>query len=415
MSSVSPYSVAITDSQIEDLKSRLALTRLPDELDDAAWDLGSPLADIKRLKDYWQKGFDWRKAEKQINTLPHFTTNIQCQGFEDLRIHFLHRKSKVKGAVPLLFAHGWPGSFLEVTKIIETLASPPAGQVAFDVVAPSLPNFGFSEGTKKRGFGLEQYAETLHKLMTERLGYNEYVTQGGDWGYGITRAMSILYPQQCKAVHTNSSEGIPPSLFSHPFLFLKSKLLSFTAREQAGVKRSDWFDKEGFGYNREHSTKPQTIGYGLADSPVALLAWIYEKLHDWTDNYPWTDNEILTWVSVYWFSTAGPAASVRIYYEMNHEGPPGHAERTGRKERFTGDRLRGYIPGKYGVSSFPWDISVMPKAFIRASGDMVFERDHDKGGHFAAWELPEVLVEDVQEMYGKGGGAYGVVDGRTGY
>ncbi|KAI4151784.1 MAG: hypothetical protein LQ340_003308 [Diploschistes diacapsis] len=415
MASVLSYQISIEDSQISDLKQRLSLARFPDELEGAGWDLGCPLSDIKRLTRYWFDEFDWRKAERELNNLPHFMTVIQCKGFDALDIHFLHRKSKVEGAIPLLFVHGWPGSFLEVTKLLKLLTDPPFGQVAFDVVAPSLPNFGFSGGIKRRGFATEQYAETLHKLMTEKLGYKQYVTQGGDWGYEITRAIAFLYPECCRANHLNMDGGFPLQFLSDPESYLQSKRESFTPREQAGLEHSASFQIEGTGYDKEQSTKPQTLGYALANDPVALLAWIYEKLHDWTDNYPWTEDEILTWISVYWFSTAGPAASCRIYYEVKHDGPPGHAETTGRKEKLTWQRLNQHLPVKTGFSHFPRDIYVLPKEWTRSIGDVVFERDHDEGGHFAAWERPDIMVEDVRAMFGKRGGAYGVVDGRSGY
>jgi len=172
--------------------------------------------------------------------------------------------------------------------------------------------------------------------------------------------------------------------------------------EKAGITRSEWFRKEGFGYNELQSTKPQTLGYGLHDSPVALLAWIYEKLHDWTDSFPWTDDEILTWVSIYYFSTAGPAASARIYYESRHQSVM--------------DILKSYIPHvKLGLSYFPKDLSVPPRAWGRTRGPVVFEKVHEDGGHFAAHERPEKLAQDLIEMFGKGGGACGVVDGKAGY
>ncbi|KAL2395459.1 Epoxide hydrolase 1 [Exophiala dermatitidis] len=414
-SSVQPFQISIPDSEIRDLHERLAKARFPDELDSAEWDLGAPLADVQRLTKFWRDKFDWRRAETVLNRLPHFTTTIQCEGYESLRIHFLHRKSGVKGAIPLLFVHGWPGSFLEATKIIDALTSPPNSssssktdeQFAFDIVAPSLPNFGFSEGTKKRGFSIEQHAETLHKLMLQ-LGYEQYATQGGDWGYYITRAISLLYPGHCKATHFNMDVGAKPTFLKNPLLALEDAIRPLSAREKQGIARTEWFDNEGFGYNLLQSTKPQTLGYGLTDSPVALLAWIYEKLHDWTDAYPWTDDEVCTWVSVYWFSTAGPAASCRIYYEMGRSGPWGN--------RLTRDKVREWQSGvKIGISHFPRDIHVLPSTWTRTVGNCVFEKEHDAGGHFAAWERPMDLVDDLREMFGRGGGAYGVVEGRDGF
>jgi len=195
------------------------------------------------------------------------------------------------------------------------------------------------------------------------------------------------------------------SYFKNPILAFQHDFLAHSEREKYGVKRTKWFEEEGFGYNLLQGTKPQTIGYALADSPVALLAWIYEKLHDWSDDYPWTDDEICTWMSIYWFSTAGPAASVRIYYERNH--PSGDSPDTSR------ERLRSWIPGvKIGLSHFPNDISVLHHTWTRVLGNVVFEREHTRGGHFAAHEKPDELAADLREMFGAKGGAHGVIKGK---
>lgn len=185
--------------------------------------------------------------------------------------------------------------------------------------------------------------------------------------------------------------------------------MPYNKREKHGVNRTRWFEQEGRGYNLEQSTKPQTLGYALADSPVACLAWIYEKLHDWTDAYPWTDDEICTWISIYWFSTMGPAASVRIYYETIHNVD-------GRKDKFDREKMRAWTPGvKIGFSHFPMDLNVLPSTWVRTLGNVVYEKEHDSGGHFAAWERPKEIVTDVREMFGKGGGAFSVVKSATGY
>jgi pimeloyl-ACP methyl ester carboxylesterase len=299
MAEIIPFRISVPDSQISDLKDRLSRARFPDELDAAAWDLGSPLADVQRLARYWGEAFDWRRAEARLNEFPQFTTALQADGFEPLRIHFIHQRSSAPGAIPLLYVHGWPGSFYEGTKIIGPLAQGGGdGVPAFHVVAPSLPNYGFSEGSKKRGFAIAQYAEVFHKLML-RLGYDEYVTQGGDWGWAITRTLSLRYPRHVKAQHLNMDMGRPPSLLEHPRLAVEGAFTPYTEREKKGLARTRWFRERGMGYNNLQSTKPQTLGYALTDSPVALLAWIYEKLHDWTDSYPWTDDEICTWISIY--------------------------------------------------------------------------------------------------------------------
>ncbi|KAL8991088.1 MAG: hypothetical protein Q9169_007950 [Polycauliona sp. 2 TL-2023] len=185
-----------------------------------------------------------------------------------------------------------------------------------------------------------------------------------------------------------------------------SEAQSLTASEKAGLERSAWFKNEGSGYSGIQATKPQTLGYLLNDSPVGLLAWIYEKLHDWTDTYPWTDDEILTWVSIYAFSTAGPAASVRIYYESMH----------GEGKEWMMEKVRGNVPGvKLGLGYFPKDLYVHPVSWARGMGEIVFEKCHERGGHFAAWEVPEALAGDVKGMFGRGGGAEGVVEGRSGF
>jgi pimeloyl-ACP methyl ester carboxylesterase len=273
---------------------------------------------MKRLTKAWEQ-WDWRPAEERLNQIPQYRTGIKVDGFDELDIHFVWQKSEVKSAIPLLFVHGWPGSFIEVQKILPLLSSP--GGPAFHIVAPSLPNFGFSSAVKTRGFGGAQYAETCHKLMLS-LGYKEYVTQGGDWGYFITRIIGLLYPEHCKASHINLViGGSPPSFTKQPISALYHNLGWYTEKEKVGLARSRWFQKEGQGYRSEQSTKPQTLAYALNDSPVALLAWIYEKLHDWTDSYPWTDDEIFTWISIYQFSTAGPGAAHRIYYEFAHTSP----------------------------------------------------------------------------------------------
>ncbi|KAI0007819.1 alpha/beta-hydrolase [Xylariaceae sp. FL0662B] len=407
MADVKPYTIAVDDSRLGDLKLRLSLAKFPDELNEAGWDMGAPLADIKRLTKHWHESYDWKAAERELNKWPHFVTDIQCDGFEPLAIHFVHVRSEVKGAIPLLFIHGWPGHFQEVLKILKPLTEGGDGP-AFDVVAPSLPNFGFSEGTKKRGFAMEQYAETMNKLML-KLGYNEYVTQGGDWGCHISRSIAFLYPKHCKAVHLNYSVADPPKFLKNPILALQHATTPYSKQERQGLDRTKWFTEEGYGYNVEQSTKPQTLGYGLADSPVACLAWIYEKLHDWADAYPWTDDEVCTWVSLYWFGAAGPAASLRIYYETAHNVD-------GRRGKIDRRRLRAWVPGvPFGLSRFPMDLHSLPSTWVRTLGRVVFERTHESGGHFAAWERPDDLVADVREMFGKGGGAFAVVKDATGY
>lgn len=399
MASVKNFRIDVPAANIDRLKQKLSLTTFPQDVEFSdSWDYGAPLKDIKRLASYWQDGFDWRAAEAKLNDqLPQFLTSVQVEDFGDIDIHFVHQKSDRPDSIPLLFCHGWPGSFLEVLKILPLLTKPARDdQPSFHVVAPSLPNFGFSGKVTKSGFGPLQHAEVCHKLMLQ-LGYNRYVTQGGDWGYIITRLMGARYPRHVLASHVNFVRVTdPPTLLKSPGQYVKHAVTPYTEAEKHGVERSQWFRKKGFGYNLEQSTRPHTLGFALADSPVALLAWIYEKLHDWTHDYPWTDDEVLTWISIYAFSTAGADASVRIYYENMNGG--GYSQ---------GDPYNGSVP--LGLSYFPYDLVVPPATWGRTLGPVVFENRHEDGGHFAAYERPEKLADDLRTMFGKGGGAESVV------
>ncbi|KAJ7093790.1 Alpha/Beta hydrolase protein [Mycena epipterygia] len=405
----SPFEISVSPEQLENLKQKLELTRFPDELDEAGWTYGVPLADAKRLVSRWKDGYDWRKHEAQLNAeLPQFTRDIVVDGFGTLNIHYVHKRSALENAIPLLFVHGWPGSFFEARKITPLLTEVRPDQPSFHVVALSLPGYGFSEAPIKKGFRLAQYAEIGNKLMIA-LGYNEYVTQGGDWGSLITRKIATVYGgKHSKAWHTNFPITRGPEFSLNPLRLLSAlsmilPLLWLSPAQKAGLERSQQVQKTGIGYFHEQSTKPQTLGYALADSPVGLLAWIYEKLVAWTDKYPWDDDEVLTWISIYWFSRAGPAASLRIYYEVSAEDgiPPSMYEPLPT------------IP--LGYSYFPGEVFSLPRSWARRTGNVVFEAEHEMGGHFAAHETPALLVEDLRKMFGRGGPAHGVVPGRTGY
>ncbi|CAG8960779.1 hypothetical protein HYFRA_00002316 [Hymenoscyphus fraxineus] len=391
-SSITPFKISISDAEISSLKSKLSASIFPDEVDFSNnWDYGTPLNDMQRLAKYWRDGFDWRAQEKILNEMPQFTTKIEVDGFGELDIHFVHQKSE-EGSIPLLFCHGWPGSFIEVKKIISLLTKSGNGQ-SFHVVAPSLPGFGFSDAPKKAGFGIPQYAETVHKLML-KLGYNKYASQGGDWGWSITRMLGVKYPTHCVASHINFIITSLPQLDE----FIKNMSQPLTPQEEEGVARTRWFFTEGVGYNILQCTKPNTLAFALRDSPLALLSWIYEKLHEWTDSYPWTDDEILTWISIYQFSKAGPGASVMIYYHGTH------------LYQEEGKKLSEYVEGvKLGLSYFPKDLCLPPSVYGRGLGEVVFERRHGEGGHFAAYEKPELLVGDLKEMFRVDGGVGGLL------
>ncbi|KAH8835957.1 Alpha/Beta hydrolase protein [Flagelloscypha sp. PMI_526] len=406
-----PFKITIPQSSLDDLQQRLSLARLPDELDAASWSYGAPLSDVKRLVQRWKTDFNWRKCEDGLNNeFPQFKRDIDVEGFGRVGVHYVHQKSKVVDAIPLVFIHGWPGSFIEVRHILPLLVQAGDNFPAFHVVALSLPNFGFSDGVKKKGFKLEQHGEVAHKLMLS-LGYHEYVAQGGDWGYGVARRLAVFYPKSVKGWHTNFPLPPLPTLWN-PLIILRT-ILCFVApvtaqmsKDKANLEVAQKVGLHEQGYLKIQSTKPQTLGYSLADSPVGLLAWIYEKLVGWTDGYKWTDDQVLEWVSIYWFSTAGPAASVRLYYEAMEAGANGDG---GVQGKFT----KPQVP--FGCSYFPREIVTLPPSWSHLIGNLVFEGQHTSGGHFAAHEVPELLVGDLRRMFGKGGPAFGVVGGRSGY
>ncbi|KAH9018193.1 Alpha/Beta hydrolase protein [Lactarius deliciosus] len=364
MTSEQPFQIAVSDDALALLKRKLDDTRLPDEVNAAEWAYGTPLADIKRLVSRWKDGYDWRTHERKLNALPMFTRPIAVDGFGELSVHYVHQKSAAKGAIPLLFVNG------------------------------SFPGYAWSEGVLEKGFHGKHYAELFNKLMIS-LGYTEYVTQGGNWGNVLTLTTASLYgPKHVKASHTNLPMSDPPKLFKNPIVLLKCLIMSFTSREREAAARTRDFFENRAGYFAVQSTKPQTLGYSLADSPVGLLAWVYEKLVTWTDAYPWTDDEVLTWISIFLFSRAGPAASIRLYYEL---------ARTGELTKFP----KTTVP--VGLSFFPKDLVRFPKVLLRSKGRIVFESEHEVGGHFAAYEQPEALVGDLRKMFGKSGPAAGIV------
>ncbi|SJL07287.1 related to epoxide hydrolase [Armillaria ostoyae] len=354
-----PFSISIPDEKLELLRKKLELTTLPDELEDSGWKYGVPLGDIKRLVARWKDGFDWRAQEAILNEeLPQFTRDIQVQGHGTLNIHYVHQKSPVVDAIPLLFIHGWPGSFIEVRKILPLLTASSPDYPSFHVVALSLPGYGFSQATKKQGFKTGQHAEVGNKLMVS-LGYDKYVTQGGDWGAIITRKLSSVYGgAHSQAWHSKAPDYLPTSFISptHAYALYGNRKVRIT-------------------------TNQMTIGYSLADSPVGLLSWIYEKLVNWSDSYPWDDDE----------------GDVDLGIHLLSE------DRVLTKEPT--------IP--LGLSYFPKEVRCYPRLWSLTEGNLVFESEHTSGGHFAAHEKPHELVDDLRKMFGKDGPAFGVVPGRT--
>ncbi|KAJ3539553.1 hypothetical protein NM208_g5442 [Fusarium decemcellulare] len=380
--SIIPFTINVPDQALARLRDRLESTSLPPSsplLDD--WKYGPPISTVERLVKHWRTRYDWRATERRLNKLPQFMTSVDVVGFGSVDLHFVHVKSGNARSVPLLFCHGWPGSFIEAEKLLPLLVNGENGLV-FDVVVPSLPNFGFSPGIDTAGFRPPQYAEALHNLMA-KLGYDKYVTQGGDFGFPITRYIGLQYPKHCLASHLNFMWANPPSILKNPVQFFRS-LLPLSQEERAGLERSASFARDYTGYSSLQSNTPATIGIALSDSPIALLTWTWEKLHNWTDDYRWTDDEILDWVSIYQFSTAGAHANVQIYYERDHPAPL--------------TEYIQWIPSvQLGISYFPKDVALPPMCWGRTLGPVVFDKWHKRGGHFPAHEVPAELAADIRE------------------
>ena len=267
---IEEFRIDIPQADLDDLRDRLAGTRWPDQLPGVGWDYGIALDDVRELAEYWRTGYDWRVHERQLNSFPQFTTEIDGQ-----RVHFLHVRSGVPGALPLIMTHGWPGSIVEFMEVIGPLTDPGAhggdpGD-AFDLVVPSIPGFGFSGPTHERGWNVGRVARTWDELM-RRLGYQRYGAQGGDWGSGISRELGVLFPEQLIGVHLNT---LSP--------YFSGDLDELDLQDRERVERLRRFRQTGSGYGAIQATRPQTVGYGLTDSPAGQLAWIAEKFGEWTD------------------------------------------------------------------------------------------------------------------------------------
>ena len=368
-----PFKIAVPDGVLTDLKDRLARTRFPSQIEGSGWDYGTNLSYLRELVTYWQTKFDWRAQERKLNQLPQFKTNI-----DGLDIHFIHQKSSRTDAIPLVFVHGWPGSVLEVTKIIGPLTEPPPGEIAFHVVALSLPGYGFSDKPKERGVSNRRIAGIIAQLMA-RLGYQRYGAQGGDWGGFIVRQLGLVDPQHLIGLHSNMcvagpapgsspNEGVPPD-----------ELKRIEAMRQRSANES--------AYSQLQGTKPQTLGYSLNDSPAGLAAWIVEKFRTWSDSNgnvesKFTKDELLTNITIYWVTETGPS-SVRLYYENRMD--PG---------------LQGKVQVPFACAIFPFEMFVMPtKPSLEASYNLVQYTVMPRGGHFAAMEEPGLLVDDVRKFF----------------
>ena len=376
---ISPFEIQVGDEILDDLKQRLAATRLPQQIEGTDWAYGAEISYLEELIAYWRDKYDWRAQEAALNLFDHFTTAI-----DDQRIHFIHQRSTHDHAVPLLLMHGWPGSVVEFTKVIGPLTQPEAhggnAADAFHVVAPSLPGYGFSEFTKTPGYDTHRMAETFAVLMS-RLGYDRYGVEGGDWGAVIANSVSILDAEHVLGLHTTMPLAFPPPGHDPKDL---------SEREQADLADLADFDQNGTGYQKIQGSKPQTLGFGLNDSPAGLCAWITEKFHGWTDCDGHVENaidrdQLLTNVMVYWI-TQTITSSTRLYYETFKSGRVG----------IVGAKVE--VPT--GVARFPREIMRYPRKWVEQSYNVTHWTEMPKGGHFAAMEQPDLFVTDVRKFFG---------------
>ena len=383
MSQIREFKIDIADAELTDLRARLEQTRWPDPETPSDWSQGVPLEYAKELRDYWLSDYDWRARETYYNSFPQFTTRI-----EDMDIHFIHRRSDHPDAVPLLITHGWPGSVVEFHKVIEPLANPTAhggdAADAFHVICPSLPGYGFSGKPTATGWGVGKIAEVWDALMTH-IGYDRYFAQGGDWGAGVTTAIAMQDKGHCAGIHVNMPSGSPTQeARDNP-----------TERDKQAFEGGRYYQAWGAGYSKQQSTRPQTLGYGLVDSPMGQAAWIIEKFLEWTDcadadgnKHPenvLTRDELLDNVMFYWLTASG-ASSARLYWESFNR----------TFGRGGGDKIM--LPT--GASIFPKEIVPTPRSWAeQRHANIVYWNELDRGGHFAAFEQPDLFVNELRQCF----------------
>ena len=370
MSMIGPFTLSKSEAVLDDLHLRLDQTRWPERETVDDWSQGTPLAVLKELTAYWREGYDWRACEARLNALGQYMTEIG-----GLDIHFLHVRSPRADALPLIMTHGWPGSVIEFMGVIEALANPADGAQAFHVVAPSLPGFGFSGKPSGTGWGVEKIARAWAELMA-RLGYDRWVAQGGDWGSAVTSSIGAQALPGCVGIHLNMPIGRPlPEDIANPS---PGELKALTALKHY----QDWDS----GYSTQQRTRPQTVGYGLVDSPAGLAGWILEKMWAWTDNTgsPFdalSRDAILDNLMLYWLPATG-ASSARLYWESFGSFAPQQID----------------VP--VAVSAFPREILPTPRKWAERNYlRLVHWGELEQGGHFAAWEQPEAFVRELRTAF----------------
>ncbi len=375
MSEIKPFQVEITDHELTDLRTKLKNARFPETETVDDWSQGTPLAYVRELAEYWEKDYDMRRVESRLNQHPQFRTEL-----DGLNIHFLHIRSKEDHALPLVMTHGWPGSVVEFLKVIGPLTDPVShgGEAsdAFHVVCPALPGYGYSDKPTQPGWGVEKIGTEWANLMS-RLGYNSYVAQGGDWGAAVTTMIGLQDTEHCRAIHLNM-----PTVSPDP-----ETMDDLSELEQRGIAGMKHYREWDSGYSKEQSTRPQTVGYGLVDSPIGQAAWIIEKFWAWTDcdGHPenaLTRDELLDNVMMYWLTESG-ASSGRLYWESFGRG--------GRSDEVT-------VPT--GCSIFPKEIFLCSRRWAeKRFTNLIYWNELDKGGHFAAFEQPDLFVNEVRNCF----------------
>ncbi|MGC3947129.1 MAG: alpha/beta fold hydrolase [Chryseolinea sp.] len=386
-----PFRIRIADNEVKDLKERLANTRWPGFGIEEGWKKGAPEHYLKKLVQYWINQFDWKKHEALLNKYPQFITEIDGQN-----IHFLHIKSKNSNALPLMLVHGWPGSFADFSGIIESLTGglPGESDQSFHLIIPSIPGFGFSIPVKEKGWNMVRIARCFVDLM-ERLGYDRFAAHGGDMGAGIVSIMSALGGPKLIGTHINTD------FYSVAGLGMFPPDTSFlTEAEKIRLERMREYKKTGTAYLEIQSTRPQTVGYSLCDSPVAQLAWMIEKFKEWSDEDKELPEEamdldqILTTVSLYWFNKTGASSAEALYENMSMAFNWGTDDANQRSTQWTKAKVLSAVT-VFGKTA---DQSLLKK-LLSITGEPDHYFFHNKGGHFPAMEVPDLLIADLKRAF----------------
>ena len=378
MTEIVPFELAISQAAIDDLNARLSATRFPEAETTGDWNQGVPLAYAQELAQYWLNDYRWADRQAYFNRHAQFKTRI-----DGLDIHFIHVRSPHEQARPLIVTHGWPGSVVEFHKVIDALADPTVNGGdpgdAFHVVCPSLPGYGFSDKPTGTGWGVEKIAQAWDELMG-RLGYNRYFAQGGDWGSAVTTAIAIQNRGRCAGIHVNM-----PNVRA-----TKEALENPNEGDKRALAGAQYYQQWGAGYSKQQSTRPQTLGYGLVDSPVGQAMWVVEKFYEWTDcdGHPenvLTKEELLDNVMYYWWQGNG-ASSGRLYWESFNQAFAAGQDNT--------------VKLPTGCSIFPKEIVPAPRSWAeKRYKNIVYWNELDKGGHFAAFEQPELFITELRNCF----------------